>query len=216
VNVRVLMFGALADAATKRDAFEIGDPVTAGSVVAAVGARYPFAAPILDRCVVSVNLEVVRSEHPVGPQDEVALLPPMSGGANVHVALTQTPSVDGALLAVAAAGAGGTAVFVGTVRDPSDAGSVTALDYSAYDEMATKVIREIAMEAAEKWGLHGVAVEHAVGRRAVGDITFVVACAAAHREEAFDACRYVTDEVKLRAPVWKKESGPWGERWVGL
>jgi molybdopterin synthase catalytic subunit len=210
------MFGALADAAAKHDTFEVPPPVTAGGVVTAVAERYPDARPILERCAVAVNLETVELEHRVSAGDEVALLPPMSGGAHVSVSLTPTPSVDAALTAIAAAAAGGTAVFVGTVRDACDAGPVSALEYTAYGDMAEKVIGDIAAEAVEKWGLIGVAVEHAVGVRTAGEITFVVACAAPHRDEAFDACRYVTDEVKRRAPVWKKELGPWGERWVGL
>ena len=146
---------------------------------------------------------------------EVALLPPMSGGA-IDVMLTAEPWVGRGLETVFAPEAGGTAVFVGTVRDMCDAGPVERLDYTAYDDMAVKVLHVIAAEAAGKWGLSGVAIEHAVGPRRVGEITFVVACAAAHRDEAFDACRYVVDEVKKRAPIWKKELGPWGERWVGL
>jgi molybdopterin synthase catalytic subunit len=216
VKVRVLMFGALAEAAAKRDAFDLPTDATAGEVVAAVGERYPVAVAILERCAVAVNHEVVGSSHRVGGSDEIALLPPMSGGGAISVRLTASPSVSEALDAVAAAGSGGTALFVGTVRDSSNAGPVTQLDYSAYDAMAEKVIGEIAGEAVGKWGLLAVAVEHATGPRCVGEITFVVACAAPHRDEAFDACRYVVDEVKRRAPVWKKESGPWGERWVGL
>jgi MoaE-MoaD fusion protein len=218
VKVQVLMFGALAEVtSTRRDSFDLDARVTAAQLIAVVADRYPRAADVLGRCAVAVNREVVQAEHRIASGDEVALLPPMSGGgAAISVSLTTTPSVDAALSAVAAPRAGGTALFVGTVRDASDAGPVTALDYSAYDEMAEKVIREIACEAAQKWGLLGVAVQHAIGPRYVGEITFVVACAAPHRDEAFDACRYVTDEVKRRAPVWKKESGPWGERWVGL
>jgi MoaE-MoaD fusion protein len=214
VKVQVLMFGALADAATKRDAFELPPAATAGAVVSAVQERYPDAGSILARCAIAVNHEVVHAAHPIGERDEIALLPPMSGGEAVHVSLTTSPTVAGALDAVGASGAGGTAVFVGTVRDSSDAGPVTQLEYTAYDAMAEKVIAEIANEALVKWELQGVAVEHAIGPRTVGEITFVVACAAPHRDEAFDACRYVTDEVKRRAPVWKKEAGPWGERWV--
>lgn len=216
MNVRVLMFGALAEAAARRDAFDIDPPVTADAIVSAVADRYPDVRPVLERCAVAVNLEVVERSHRIAAGDEVALLPPMSGGAGISVALTASPSVDDALAAVASYGAGGTAAFVGTVRDASDAGSVTGLDYSAYDEMAEKVLHDIAAEAAEKWGLLGVVVRHAIGPRSVGEITIIVACAAPHRDEAFDACRYVVDEVKRRAPIWKKESGPWGQRWVGL
>jgi molybdopterin synthase catalytic subunit len=209
------MFGALAEAATRSDAFDLPSSATASEVLSAVGQRYPGAAKILRRCAVAVNQEIVQASHRVGESDEIALLPPMSGGG-IRVKLTASPSVSDALDAVAAAGAGGTAVFVGTVRDSSDAGPVTSLEYSAYDGMAEKVISQIAEEAAAKWGLSSVAIEHAIGPRAVGEITFVVACAAPHRDEAFDACRYVVDEVKRRAPIWKKESGPWGQRWVGL
>jgi molybdopterin synthase catalytic subunit len=216
VKVQVLMFGALAEAATKRDVFDLASAATAAEVVSAVRERYPSAGSILTRCAIAVNHEVVQAAHPVGERDEIALLPPMSGGDGVHVALTTSPTVAGTLDAAGASGAGGTAIFVGTVRDTCDAGPVTELDYSAYEAMAERVIAEIANEALVKWGLQGVAVEHAIGPRTVGEITFVVACAAPHRDEAFDACRYVVDEVKRRAPVWKKESGPWGERWVGL
>ena len=82
--------------------------------------------------------------------------------------------------------------------------------------MAEEVLRQIAEEAAAKWPLQGVAIEHGVGDLRVGDVTVVVACSAPHRDDAFEACRYAIDEVKRRAPIWKKESGPGGGRWIGL
>jgi molybdopterin synthase catalytic subunit/molybdopterin converting factor small subunit len=212
MRVRVLMFGALADALRREDDFDV-DGSTAEDVVAAVRTRHPEVAELLERCSVAVNQEVVPRSHVVSADDEFALLPPSSGGA-VHIALTDAPSVDSALAAVRDPSSGGTVVFVGSVRDSSDVGPVEELDYSAYRGMAEKVMSEIAAEAIEKWGLSGVAIEHSVGVRAAGDITFVVVCAAAHRDEAFDACRYVVDETKRRVPIWKKERGPWGERWL--
>jgi molybdopterin synthase catalytic subunit len=125
--------------------------------------------------------------------------------------------VEEALSAVKAPGAGGTVVFLGTVRDRSDdLGPVERLEYSAYEELAEKVLREVAEEAARRWPLAGVAVLHGVGDLSIGDHTVVVACSSAHRGEAFEACRFAIDEVKRRVPVWKKEVGPSGERWVGL
>jgi molybdopterin synthase catalytic subunit len=151
----------------------------------------------------------------LGPDDEIALLPPVAGGqARITVALVEHPSVEEALAAVASTEAGGSVAFVGSVR--SDGGAVERLAYSAYGEMAEKVMSDIAQEAATKWPLEGVAILHALGDLDVGDRTVVVACSAPHRGEAFEACRYAIDEVKRRVPIWKKESGPGGERWVGL
>ncbi len=217
MKIRVLMFGPLVDVASRSELLDLPDASSTDDVVRAVGDRYPRAVRILERCSIALNLETVARAQAVRDGDEVALLPPVSGGAGgVHIELTSQPSVERALAAIASGAAGGTALFVGTVRDSCDAGAVMRLEYSAYDAMARRVIGEIAGEAVAKWGLLGCAVEHATGPRNVGEITFVVACAASHRDEAFDACRYVTDEVKRRAPVWKKEIGPWGERWVGL
>ena len=211
------MFGALAERAG-RDRADLDLPAgaTAAEVMRQMGERHPEARPILERISVAVNHEIVPAEHPVAGGDEVALLPPVAGGARVLVGLRERPSVEEALEAVRAPDAGGTAVFVGSVRDHSDEGPVERLEYSAYPEMADRVFRDIADEASVKWPLAGVAVLHGIGDLAVGEVTVVVACSSAHRGEAFEACRYVIDEVKRRAPIWKKERGPGVDRWVGL
>jgi molybdopterin converting factor subunit 1 len=216
VNVTVRLFGALAERAGRdREALDLPDGATAGDVLRSLAGRHPAAAGILDRISVAVNLEVVPAEHPVRPDDEVALLPPVAGGqARFLVGLRDRPSVEEALGAVGAPEVGGTVAFVGSVR--SEGGRVDRLAYSAYRAMAERVLREIAEEAAAKWPLEGVAVLHAAGDLEVGDTTVVVACSAPHRGEAFEACRHVIDEVKRRVPIWKKESGPEGERWIGL
>ncbi|MGH2725247.1 MAG: molybdenum cofactor biosynthesis protein [Actinomycetota bacterium] len=217
MKIRVRMFGALAERTGRdREELDLPEEATAAEVLRVVGERHPDVAAILERISVAVNLEVVPLQRRVAAGDEVALLPPVAGGAKVLVGLRERPSVEEALAAVQAADAGGTAVFVGTVRDHSDAGAVERLEYSAYREMAGRVFREIADEAARKWPLAGVAVLHGVGDLRVGDVTVVVACSSAHRGEAFEACRYVIDEVKRWAPIWKKEAGPGVARWVGL
>ncbi len=211
----MLMFGALAEVARREDAVDVDTPATVADVVDAIRARYPAASPVVDRCRVAVNLEIVDASCAVSPADEVAIMPPMSGGT-VWVRLSAEPSVVDAMRAVTSDAAGATVTFTGTVRDACELGPVERLVYSAYDAMATKVLEAIATEAIAKWSLDAVAIDHAVGDRPAGTITFVVACAAARRDEAFEATRYVTDEVKRRAPIWKKEIGPWGARWVGL
>jgi molybdopterin synthase catalytic subunit len=216
MRVRVRLFGALAErAGGEEESLDLPDAATAADVLREVGARHPGAAGILGRISVAVNLEVVPLEHRVGAGDEVALLPPVAGGApRVLTGLRARPDVAEALASVASSEAGGTAAFVGTVR--ADGGRVSRLAYTAYREMAERVLAAVAGEAASKWSLEGVAILHGVGDLAVGDVTVVVACAAPHRHDALEACRYSIDEVKRRVPVWKKESGPGGERWVGL
>ena len=215
MNVVVLMFGALADRAAKQDTFDLPQPASAGDVVAAVRSRYPDASDVLERCSVAVNRQTVDRAHVVGEGDEVALLPPVSGGT-IYTGFSPSPSIESVLTEVASPVAGGTVSFIGTVRDTCDRGAVTKLEYSAYKPMAAQTLVDIAIEAADKWALECVGIQHAIGDVMAGAVTFIVVCSAPHRDEAFDACRYVVDEVKRRAPIWKKEVGPWGTRWVGL
>jgi molybdopterin synthase catalytic subunit/molybdopterin converting factor small subunit len=213
--IRVKLFGSLAQKTNAREIdVEVPDRATGTDLLRVVGERFPLASQLLERASLAVNLEIAPWTTRLNATDEVALLPPASGGAGITVRVGGAISVDEVIAAVSSPAAGGTAVFIGTVRDHADAGSVERLEYTAYDAMAERVLREIAAEAVEKWGLSGVAVQHAVGSLVTGSPTIVVACAAAHRDEAFDACRYVVDELKHRAPIWKKEFGPWGERWI--
>lgn len=218
MKVRIRMFGALAErAGVAEEVVDLPPGATAGDAREAIGARHPDAAALLGRVSLSVNLESVAPEHPLAHDDEVGLLPPVAGGgAAILVGLRERPSVEEAMEAVASPGAGGTVVFLGTVRDRSGAASVERLEYSAYREMAERVLREVAEEAAARWPLLGVAILHGDGPMGVGDPTVVVACSSPHRAEAFEACRYGIDEIKRRAPIWKKEVGPDGDRWVGL
>jgi molybdopterin synthase catalytic subunit len=132
------------------------------------------------------------------------------------VRVTADPlSVDEALAFVADPAAGGTCVFVGTVRDQSDAGAVTALEYEAWDQLADRRLRELADQLFERWPVRKVAMLHRTGRLAVGEASVVVAVSAPHRAEAFDACRHGIDELKVDVPIWKKESLISGEaEWV--
>lgn len=216
ISVRVRMFGALGERATNETTMELEGDARARDVVSAVREAHPGAAGILERISIAVNHEIAHGERRLRDGDEVALMPPVAGGAAIVVGLRERPSVEEALAAVSSPRAGGVGVFVGTVRDHSDGRAVDRLEYTAYAEMADDVLREISRTAAEKWELEGVAILHGVGDMRVGDVTVVVACSAAHRAEALDACRWVIDEVKVRAPVWKKERGRDGERWVGL
>lgn len=115
-------------------------------------------------------------------------------------------SVDEALAHVADPAAGGTCVFVGTVRDHSDAGAVTGLSYEAWDELAVARFRELAEEVAERWPVCRIALVHRTGELAVGEVSVIVAVSAPHRAEAFEACRHAIERLKHDVPIWKKEA----------
>lgn len=110
--------------------------------------------------------------------------------------------------------AGAIVTFAGRVRDHARGHSVIKLEYEAYAEMAERVFAQIASEARAQFGVEDIAVHHRSGTLAVGEVSVVVAVAAAHRGQALDACRYVIDNLKQRAPIWKKEHGPDGAVWV--
>jgi molybdopterin synthase catalytic subunit len=141
----------------------------------------------------------------------------MSGVSEaVLVRISADPlDVDEALSFVADPGAGGTCVFVGTVRDSSPAGEVTGLHYEAWEEVAGARLREVASQLFERWPVRRVAILHRTGDLAIGESSVVVACSAPHRAEAFDACRHGIERLKQEVPIWKKEALVSGEaQWV--
>lgn len=117
--------------------------------------------------------------------------------------------------AVAAAANGATAIFIGTVRSNNQGREVTGIEYSSYEEMAAREMTSILAEARDRFGIAGAALEHRLGRLAVGEVSIGVAVAHPHRAPAFDALRYIVDETKQRAPIWKLELYADGTRkWV--
>ena len=144
----------------------------------------------------------------------------MTSGTSDRVAtasLSQTPIDPAAVIAaVSKPGNGGVAVFIGTVRDVADGRSVVGLDYSAYVEMAEREMAAIVAEAGNLDDGTDVAAVHRIGSLAIGDIAVVIAAAHPHRAAAFDACRYVIEEIKRRVPIWKAERyADGGDAWVG-
>lgn len=132
-----------------------------------------------------------------------------------HIAVLGTPlDVAATHARIAHPGAGASVVFTGHVRNQSPGkDGVTRLDYEAYEDRVEESIAEVVAEAERSWPVLAVSVEHRTGTTHVGDPTVIVGVSAAHRAEAFEAARYLIDEVKARAPIWKKEFWPGGEEW---
>lgn len=109
---------------------------------------------------------------------------------------------------------GGIDVFIGTVRSQTNGKRVVRLEFEAYERMAVKEMRKIGEQAMDKWPIHKIAVHHRTGVLQVGEVPVVIAVSAAHRDAAFDACRYIIDTLKQSVPIWKKEVFEDGEVWV--
>ncbi len=166
-----------------------------------------------DGLLYAVNRVYAEPGVALADGDEVALIPPVSGGAFL---LSDEPlSLDRVVDEVRDERAGAIATFTGTTRIHSRGRDVTHLDYEAYEGMAEQVMAEIAGELAERYDLCGIAIHHRTGRVGIGETSVLIAVSARHRADALAACREAIDQLKERVPLWKKEVYEGGEEWIG-
>jgi molybdopterin synthase catalytic subunit len=133
----------------------------------------------------------------------------------IEIAISSEPlNVQSCIEKVMSAHSGGIDVFIGTVRSETKGKRVLRLEFEAYEKMAKAEMQKIAEQAFEKWPLHKMVIHHRTGVLAIGEIPVVIAVSAAHRDAAFDACRYAIDTLKQTVPIWKKEVFEDGEVWV--
>jgi molybdopterin synthase catalytic subunit len=202
VRVSVRLFAGLRErAGSDRLEVELPDDARVADVLAAM-ASTPVGALRPRECVVAINREYADADEPVRAGDEVALVPPVSGGAGAVrlVRVTAEPlDAAAATAAVRDPRAGAVVVFEGVTRE------VVELEYEAYVEMAEARLRTIAEEEAARFGLCGAAIEHRTGTVPLSEPSVVVAASAPHRDEAFAGARALIDRVKAEAPIWKVE-----------
>jgi molybdopterin synthase catalytic subunit/molybdopterin converting factor small subunit len=161
----------------------------------------------------AVNKEYAERDRELARGDEVALIPPVSGGAFL---LSEEPlSLDRVVAEVRSDDAGAIATFTGTTRIHSRGRTVTHLDYEAYEGMAEQVMEEISEALRARYELTAVAIHHRIGRVSIGETSVVIAVSAPHRQDALAACKDAIDELKERVPLWKKEVYEGGEEWIG-
>jgi len=166
-----------------------------------------------DGLLYAVNQEYAERGRVLTDGDEVALIPPVSGGAFL---LSDEPlSLDRVVDEVRSDDAGAIATFTGTTRIQSRGRTVTHLEYEAYEGMAERVMAELAESLASRYDLTAVAIHHRIGRVSIGETSVVIAVSAPHRGDALAACKDAIDELKERVPLWKKEVYEGGEEWIG-
>jgi molybdopterin synthase catalytic subunit len=216
MHVTVLYFAQLRERrGAAMDVLELPPDGDVAMALATIAKRHPQVAPHLPRIQVAVNQVVVAATTPLADGDEVALIPPVSGGAAVRIAVGEAPlDVSRVIEAVVGPDRGGLVTFTGIVRRKGRIPDVVRLEYEAYRAMAEKVLGDIADEIEGEVAGARVSIHHRLGSLLVGESAVVVAAAAPHRAEAFEACRAAIDRLKQRAPIWKKEIGESGAAWI--
>lgn len=216
MTVEIRLFAILRERAGLQTLqIELRDGATVADALRALDGSGPLAG-LIERLPVrmAVNREYATRDTLLSPGDELALIPPLSGGetaldSGIHVRVTeQDLSVDALRKRVSSPRTGAIVIFCGVTRE------VERLEYEAYVEMAREQIAAIASECARRHQLSGIAIEHRVGSVPLQEPSVIVAAAAPHREQAFAGAREAIDLVKERAPIWKREMAGEAGRWV--
>ena len=229
MRLTVLLFaGIRARLGAAEITVELAEPATVAELRQALVRLHPALAEPLAHCRIAVDHEFAEADAPIQPGQEIALIPPVSGGhdgprESVGVdhqgersRLTDAPlSLAEVVSAVEHRGAGGVTTFTGNVREHSRGKQVTHLEYEAYPAMAVAVMDSIALAVEAEVPGARVALAHRVGRLGIGETAVVIAASAAHRDEAFRACREVIERLKQDVPIWKKEFDSEGGEWIG-
>jgi len=221
MRVRVLFFGQLKEiTGLTQDDAELSDGARVEDLFERYGRRFPKLAEFRASIAASVNQEYAAWRAPLSPGDEVAFLPPVSGGQQIAVAedifqFVREPIAARAMLdAMKAPENGALVVFDGFVRNNFKGQRTLYLEYEAYEPMADAKMREIGAQIREQFSIHRLVIIHRLGRLEVGETSVLIAVSSAHRAAAFDACRYAIDTLKRSVPIWKKEYFAGGAVWA--
>ena len=226
MQIRVLFFGVLKDLAGKAsDSISLPENATLGDVLSHYQEVIPSLRETAASLAMSVNREYAGPATKLMPGDEVALLPPVSGGSadgetgllkrSPHAAIVrQVIETVSILKSIKRPEDGAAAVFEGIVRNHTRGRRTLYLDYEAYEEMALKQMEELAVRALADFKIRDVAIVHRLGRLEIGETSVLIVVASAHRAAAFDACRWLIDTLKRTVPIWKKEHFEDGAVWA--
>lgn len=216
MRVRVLYFAAARErAGVASEAIELAEGATAAQALALLCERHPPLNAIAGKLRVAVDEDFTPLDRKLREGAELALIPPVSGGAGAHRISREKLSAEAPVRAVEGTDCGAVVSFIGTVRSTNHGKAVVRLEYEAYEPMALRVFEQIAATARERWQARLV-IHHRIGALEPGELSVVIAAAAPHRGDAFEACRHAIESLKKDAPIWKREIYPDGSSWVGL
>jgi molybdopterin synthase catalytic subunit len=223
MHVRVLFFGMLTDLTGRRgESFEVSAHTTVGDLLVRCIEKFPKLSGFSDSLALSINQEYASRTAVLHEDDEVALLPPVSGGT---IASERHSELNARLVrekietqkvvdAVKHAEDGAVGVFEGIVRNHSRGRRTLYLEYEAYEEMALRQVQALIDEAKKKFTIRDAIIIHRLGRLEIGETSVLIVVASAHRAAAFDACRWLIDTLKQQVPIWKKEFFEDGAVWA--
>ncbi|MGA2019725.1 MAG: molybdenum cofactor biosynthesis protein MoaE [Candidatus Sulfotelmatobacter sp.] len=232
MHVRVLFFGVLKDLAGKSgDTLELPEGATTGDVLARLESQIPSLKKALGSIAVAVNQQYAGADTKLKSDDEVALLPPVSGGSGESAEgdtasglpagrrryasiIRDRIDTSGILANIKRGEDGAAVVFEGVVRYQTRGRKTLYLDYEAYEEMALQQMDGLAEQALRQFQVRDVALVHRLGRLEIGETSVLIVVASAHRAAAFDACRWLIDTLKRTVPIWKKEYFEDGAVWA--
>jgi len=221
MEIRVLFFGVLKDLLGRSsETINLPEGTQVRDVLSHYARQAPRFGEMLPTLALSVNQEYSLSDRALAAGDEVALLPPVSGGASAlptrgEVRIVREAIPTPAVLARLKRPEDGAAVvFEGVVRDNSRGRRTLYLDYEAYEPMALQQMKGLAEQACERFALAGVSILHRLGRLEIGETSVLIAVASPHRASAFEACRWIIDTLKKTVPIWKKEYFEDGAVWA--
>ena len=221
MHIKLRFFASLRERLGRSEgSCEVPEGATVRTVWETLKQEHPTLVEVERSLAFAVAQEYVDGDHPLHDNDELAFIPPVSGGvmsnSRLSCQITQEPiHLDELTAFVADPGAGAMATFVGTTRDSNEGRRVVRLEYECYPGMAEKEMEKIGQEVLERWPVKKFAMLHRLGRVDIGEASVAIAVSSGHRHAAFEACHYAINQLKETVPIWKKELYEGGEVWIG-
>lgn len=226
MKLKLLVFAGLAEqlGGSAIDVDIAADKLTTAQLKSHLIEQFPQAAPVLAQSYIAVNQAYAEEETPISERDEVAIIPPVSGGepqpmpetGHELAEITMDPiAVEKVTAKVLHPNHGASIAFIGTTRELTHGQRTTLLEYEAYTPMALKTMQQIICEIGDRYPGTLCAMTHRLGSVPVGEISVVIAVSSPHRDAAYDASRYAIERLKQIVPIWKKEIWEDGSEWKG-